>query len=111
MVTLFISVPSGDQTLVGLVRNTAPGIRPSLLGQTHFRSFGIGFSAVAPTLKLSTGAPAGSLVGGGDWAPMVDLREKGAPSQQYVVRLTNVLINGQSLTSLLPSGEPAPLYG
>jgi hypothetical protein len=98
---------AGDQYLVGLVRNTAAGIRPSFLGQTQFCSFAINFPASQLTLSQK------SLIHRDEpnWAPLVDLRGIGAPSQQYCVRLSSVFVNGKKLVSLMPDGSPAPLYG
>ena len=107
--SLIMKGGAGDQSLVGLVRNTAPGIRPSLLGQTPFRCFELDFAA--GTLTLDARSPSPLLPPGADWAPLVDLRRLGAPSQQYVVQLSAVYVNGRRLTALLPDGRPAPLYG
>ena len=98
---------AGDQSLVGLVRNTAAGIRPSFLGQSIYRSFSIHFPDSQLTLSQK------SLIHKDEtnWAPLVDLRKVGAPSQQYCVQLTSITVNGKSLTSLLPDGSPAALYG
>jgi len=94
----------GDQSLVGLVKRTSPGIRPSLLGQTEYRSFVLDLASRTLTLSMD------SLLGGaspprlGPTIPLLDLRASmGAPSQQYVAPVARLSINGQPLdTADLP---------
>jgi hypothetical protein len=86
-----------DQSLVGLVKQTAPGIRPSLLGQTDFCCFKLDFRAACLTLACYTLLPPLA-----DTVPLVDLRSMGAPSQQYVARVKSLLVNGQLVRSGLP---------
>ena len=87
----------GDQSLVGLVKSTAPGVRPSLLGQTTYQSFTL--DCANGMLVLSTRS---LLVPGRITIPLLDMRRWGALAQQYIARVRRLTVNGEIVRSSKP---------
>uniref|UniRef100_A0A061S7T2 Uncharacterized protein n=1 Tax=Tetraselmis sp. GSL018 TaxID=582737 RepID=A0A061S7T2_9CHLO len=87
----------GDESIVGLVSRTAPGVRPSLLGQTRYRSFRLDLSGGLLSLSMSS-----LLTAGRPAIPIADMRRLGAPSQQYVARVRRLHINGRPVLTDRP---------
>ena len=87
----------GDQSLVGLVKSTAPGVRPSLLGQTTYQSFTL--DCASGMLVLSTRS---LLVPGRITIPLLDMRRWGALAQQYIARVRRLTVNGEVVRTSKP---------
>lgn len=87
----------GDQSLVGLCKNTAPGIRPSLLGQTPYRSFRLDCKHGELTLSVASLVKPGKVT-----IPLMDFRHTGALAQQYIARVRNLQVNGRDVRASKP---------
>jgi len=72
-------------------------VRPSLLGQTRYRSFRLDLSGGLLSLSMSS-----LLTAGRPAIPIADMRRLGAPSQQYVARVRRLHINGRPVLTDRP---------